>query len=50
MREREVYDTLQTLSPFGKVTVELELGILEGEEELDRFERSFAASNLGEET
>lgn len=50
VREREVYDTLQTLPPFGKVTVELELGILEGEEELDRFERSFAASNLGEET
>lgn len=40
IREREVYHTLRSLKPFEKVVVEIELGILEGSEELDAFEQA----------
>lgn len=41
VREREVYGSLRSLPPFGKVRVELELGILEGDKALDEFEAHF---------
>lgn len=41
VREREVYRTLRTLSPFEKVTVEIEIGILEGQEQLEKFAALF---------
>ena len=41
VREREVYHTLRTLSPFEKITVEIEIGILDGQEQLEAFEKLF---------
>lgn len=42
VREREIYHTLQTLKPFEKKVVELEIGILEGQQELDKFRERFS--------
>lgn len=42
VREREVYRTLRTIQPFERIKVELTLGILEGDQALDRFEAQFA--------
>lgn len=35
VREREVYQTLQSIKPFEKIMIELELGILEGQKDLE---------------
>lgn len=42
IRERELYQTLQTIKPFEKVVVDIELGIIEGTELLDQFERNMS--------
>lgn len=36
VREREVYNTLRHIEPFEKVTVEVEIGIVEGEQQINR--------------
>ncbi|MEG1516128.1 MAG: aldose 1-epimerase family protein [Clostridia bacterium] len=38
VREREHYKTLQTIKPFQKIVIEIEMGVIEGEQALAAFE------------
>jgi len=41
VRERETYKTLKTLKPFERVRIMLEIGILEGDAQLNAFMRNY---------
>ena len=41
VREREVYHTLQTIKPFEKIRVEIEIGLVEGADEIGAFKKQF---------